>query len=66
MAYVCGVTSLAERSAALYLSVICGGFSYGGFWGLMPSIASEVLPPHLLLIHGLVARIAWLLGYNLS
>lgn len=54
MACVCFGTSLAEAPAALYLSVICGGFSYGGFWGLMPSIASEVPLPYLLLMHGLV------------
>lgn len=51
MALVCGGTSLAASPGALYMWVIAGGFSYGGFWGLMPSIASEVPPAAPLLTH---------------
>ena len=42
---VCGVTSQAAVPGALYLSALGGGFAYGGCWGLMPAIASEVTDP---------------------
>ena len=45
-AAVCGVTSQAGAPGALYLSALGGGFAYGGYWGLMPAIASEVIARH--------------------
>ena len=42
MAGSCAVTALAETPSALYLSAVCSGVAYGGFWGIMPATASDV------------------------
>jgi len=42
MAGSCSVTALAETPSALIVSAVAGGVAYGGFWGLMPAIASDV------------------------